>query len=303
MNEMTHLTDKIYPDKKYNKIINDLSADIIINDVVSGIVKTISDIDDRECRICFEEETEDNILIWPCKCRGTSKYVHEKCLNQWRYENIDRPAFELCMECRYKYRFTNEYPHEFFSRIPTKAYFICVLSHIIPIIFTYPLTQINHQSNNSILNFYSFRNNNSIVYYINKHPIQLSSMNYDLCYTIVLFTQSLFFMLFYILFVCKNIYRKKIYLIRLKKWLFPYFIYLFKFLIFYNIDMGELSIVSVFLTFSIMTVCAEPIFYSTVINNHNSVIFFMDLENKYKIQNYEIGDENIVRSISDIIYD
>ena len=67
--------------------------------------------------------------------------------------------------------------------------------------------------------------------------------------------------------------------------------------------MGELSIVSVFLTFSIMTVCAEPIFYSTVINNHNSVIFFMDLENKYKIQNYEIGDENIVRSISDIIYD
>ena len=295
MSEMTHLKNK-----KYNKIINDLSADIIINEVVNDIVKII---DDRECRICFEEETENNILIWPCKCRGTSKYVHEKCLNQWRYENIDRPAFELCMECRYKYRFNNVYPHEFYSHIPVKPYFVCVLTHIMPLILTFPLTQIDIHGNNTILNFYSFRNNNSIVYYIKKHPIELGTMNYDLCYSIVLFTQSLIFMLLYILFVCKNIYRKKLYLFRLKKWLLPYFIYLSKFLIFYNVDMEELSIVSTFLTFSVITICIEPLYYLTVINNHNSIIFSMDLENKYKMQNYEPGDENIIRSISDIIYD
>ena len=31
-----------------------------------------------ECRICLEEDEIEN-LISPCLCRGTSKYIHEKC--------------------------------------------------------------------------------------------------------------------------------------------------------------------------------------------------------------------------------
>jgi hypothetical protein len=39
------------------------------------------------CRICylneFETEYKDNPLIKPCKCSGTMKYIHIKCLLQW----------------------------------------------------------------------------------------------------------------------------------------------------------------------------------------------------------------------------
>ena len=34
------------------------------------------------CRICFEVETSKMKVISPCKCKGTSAFVHEQCLNQ-----------------------------------------------------------------------------------------------------------------------------------------------------------------------------------------------------------------------------
>jgi len=57
------------------------------------------------CRICFEPETSDNPLIAPCRCTGSSKYIHEKCLNTWRYTNLpNSPQRRMCMECNYHYR-------------------------------------------------------------------------------------------------------------------------------------------------------------------------------------------------------
>ena len=40
--------------------------------------------DISECRICFEIETYDDPFISPCRCKGTSSYVHKSCLNTWR---------------------------------------------------------------------------------------------------------------------------------------------------------------------------------------------------------------------------
>lgn len=35
----------------------------------------------KSCRICLGEENEfENELINPCKCAGTMKYIHVKCL-------------------------------------------------------------------------------------------------------------------------------------------------------------------------------------------------------------------------------
>ena len=58
-------------------------------------MKTVS------CRICLEEysleDTDDNVfkkelimkeLVSPCKCSGSSKYVHIKCLDTWRKNNL-----------------------------------------------------------------------------------------------------------------------------------------------------------------------------------------------------------------------
>ena len=65
-----------------------------------------------ECRICFEKEEIDNKFISPCLCKGTSKFVHIKCLETWRTINKNGPGFDKCMECRYKYKFKYEYPKE-----------------------------------------------------------------------------------------------------------------------------------------------------------------------------------------------
>ncbi|XP_052487874.1 uncharacterized protein LOC105782931 isoform X1 [Gossypium raimondii] len=38
--------------------------------------------DQIQCRICLEIDGRD--FIAPCKCKGTSKYVHRECLDHWR---------------------------------------------------------------------------------------------------------------------------------------------------------------------------------------------------------------------------
>jgi E3 ubiquitin-protein ligase DOA10 len=38
----------------------------------------------RTCRICLGEDSEpENLLISPCKCSGTMKFIHVKCLQEW----------------------------------------------------------------------------------------------------------------------------------------------------------------------------------------------------------------------------
>ena len=46
------------------------------------------------CRICFESEGP---LYTPCRCDGSIKYIHEKCLLKWVLAS-DRSACELCKE-------------------------------------------------------------------------------------------------------------------------------------------------------------------------------------------------------------
>lgn len=64
---------------------------------------------DNACRICFEEDLHTR-LIFPCKCRGTLKFVHEECLKEWiqvKQRNTECPECEVCktpfrMECWYQ---------------------------------------------------------------------------------------------------------------------------------------------------------------------------------------------------------
>lgn len=38
----------------------------------------------KQCRICLLEEGEiDEFLVNPCNCKGTSEYVHIRCLQDW----------------------------------------------------------------------------------------------------------------------------------------------------------------------------------------------------------------------------
>ncbi|KAL8098730.1 hypothetical protein AgCh_031463 [Apium graveolens] len=53
--------------------------------------------DQLQCRICLDSGGED--LIAPCHCRGTQKYVHRSCLDNWRSAR-EGFAFSHCTECR-----------------------------------------------------------------------------------------------------------------------------------------------------------------------------------------------------------
>lgn len=52
------------------------------------------------CRICYNEELDDDVLISPCECKGTLSCVHNKCLIGWinqRASSYDlRYSCELC---------------------------------------------------------------------------------------------------------------------------------------------------------------------------------------------------------------
>ncbi|KAJ1405880.1 Zinc finger, RING-CH-type [Sesbania bispinosa] len=50
-----------------------------------------------QCRICLDIGGED--LIAPCHCKGTQKYVHRSCLDNWR-STKEGFAFSHCTECR-----------------------------------------------------------------------------------------------------------------------------------------------------------------------------------------------------------
>jgi hypothetical protein len=67
--------------------------------------------EERRCRVCFDEEEEDgNRFISPCKCQGSQKHVHEKCLRRWQRsvqlqrQNAAREADEqrhiVCNVCK-----------------------------------------------------------------------------------------------------------------------------------------------------------------------------------------------------------
>lgn len=60
----------------------------------------------KTCRICLEDDVISN-LIYPCKCSGTSKYIHKSCLDQWRTLSDNREAYYKCFECHYKYKLTS----------------------------------------------------------------------------------------------------------------------------------------------------------------------------------------------------
>lgn len=53
------------------------------------------------CRFCLEEGSRLDFIA-PCRCSGTSKWVHRACLDQWRSTREDK-AFSQCTECHAYY--------------------------------------------------------------------------------------------------------------------------------------------------------------------------------------------------------
>ena len=55
----------------------------------------------NECRICLEEDEICNFNLHVYV--GTTKYIHEKCLNEWRILSENRENEQICPQCKFKY--------------------------------------------------------------------------------------------------------------------------------------------------------------------------------------------------------
>lgn len=53
---------------------------------------------ERLCRICFGDESTGR-LFSPCRCRGTSQWVHPGCLADWRTLAPNAASFTSCSVC------------------------------------------------------------------------------------------------------------------------------------------------------------------------------------------------------------
>jgi len=148
---------------------------------------------DRECRICFESINNED-LISPCFCRGTSKWVHNYCLQTWRETSDNNEAKIKCMECNYKYVLLNTNIPEnikivnFFVNenneirgryigIYISFLFFCLLSF--PFILE-PFEVYDNYTSISILNFFNENNKNIFLKYIQKNDFYYLLYYYSL---------------------------------------------------------------------------------------------------------------------------
>jgi len=66
--------------------------------------RLVVNVDHPQCRICLDLGGED--LIAPCHCKGTQKYVHRSCLDNWRSTKVvtSSSLLSLFIHVPYAYR-------------------------------------------------------------------------------------------------------------------------------------------------------------------------------------------------------
>jgi len=66
--------------------------------------------DGKHCWVCFASEEDDPQAQWthPCKCRGTTKWIHQACIQRWVFEKQkgNMSAQVACPQCGHTYRIT-----------------------------------------------------------------------------------------------------------------------------------------------------------------------------------------------------
>jgi hypothetical protein len=58
--------------------------------------------DEDTCRVCRGDGTPDHPLFHPCKCKGSIKYVHQDCLQEW----LTQRARTHCELCHHPFQFS-----------------------------------------------------------------------------------------------------------------------------------------------------------------------------------------------------
>ena len=133
--------------------ISEKDIDVKENAVEQDKCKDSCEENIKRCRICYEGDQILSPLISPCKCNGTIKWVHEKCIKEWI--NISKKKY--CPQCRYQYKIENvcNYPKLSFLCKDRNIRFLSLLTMftIILIISIFKYYLVGMKSNSKI-NFF-----------------------------------------------------------------------------------------------------------------------------------------------------
>ena len=251
-----------------------------------------------ECRICFEQETEDDKFISPCMCKGTSKYVHYSCLTTWRNFNRDSEAWNKCMECGEYYTLRYKYPIEntkIFTDIknPAGIYFF---QYIIAISFGSVIWLVDVHNNYlaiKMLNFNQTLPQPSLLDYVKDD--ELSPQIFYFSYA--MFLESMLYYLYFCYKIYKNVNRKKLYFNKIYSCFTFCTLFSFQFIIwYYMLVFNDQPII--FLNVASFISMLEPFIYYTLVKRHRKVILEMNEEyNEEEILSYVenplLGHDNI----------
>ena len=216
------------------------------------------------CRICMETDDAGN-MIYPCKCAGTSKYVHKNCLNQWRTLSDNREAFYKCFECHYIYTIENniEYTKTTFDKCieHLSNYIITFILFNLGVIFCIFYFIINIDYNHHFLKFF-FKNYNPK--HISDYYLVLSSFLYlGVFLAIIMIKFSMYKnKLLYFKFYCRS-------------WATLFIVLFFMFSLVCSVYLNS------FYTLSMLTICIQLLF-----NQHINVQEKIKKENQMSILNY-----------------
>ncbi|CAH2059366.1 unnamed protein product, partial [Iphiclides podalirius] len=86
---------------------NSAPRGVLSNTELLKLLQMNDDENQKSCWVCFGTEADDRLAAWvqPCKCSGTTKWVHQSCLQRWvdekQRDNISRKV--LCPQCKAEY--------------------------------------------------------------------------------------------------------------------------------------------------------------------------------------------------------
>lgn len=121
-----------------------------------------------QCRICLESDGRD--FIAPCKCKGSQKYVHRECLDNWRSIK-EGFAFCHCTTCKTPYHIRVHTPADRKWRTLKFRFFVTrdILSiffavQLVISLFGYLVYTVDHRIGNKLEHIWGFVNDYPFYY-------------------------------------------------------------------------------------------------------------------------------------------
>ena len=240
------------------------------------------------CRICFENDNENN-LLHPCKCSGGYKYVHKQCLNEWRTMSPNSENYNRCEVCHYNYKITSKptFQIQIFKNIIKNFFGFIVFSYVIMYILGYCIISID-KSNQLLNDFHicTYKGNHTVFLNNKKTGVYncngiIEKKNYFIFYSLVSGVILFGISLIYVIFSVIPIKNKKLYCSFFFSKLKFALTFVVFFLLFFLIDFINFFICMTFTQFCCLY----------ILHTHFTTVIQINSSNQSFIENYEEVEE------------